>query len=185
MGQYWYPVNLDKREFVHPHRLGSGLKLGEQFGAHPGTGTALLILTAAYREKRGGGDPDLDENWYGYDRQSQIDKYPTSPAPMDPEYQMIARRTLGRWAGDRIAIVGDYAEDDDLLAEHNASTIYDRCIAEGEEPEYEVPEGPRYKDITNDVCRVIEHELNGEYVGDGWRKFECLWDRVEPAQEDK
>ena len=30
MGQYWKAVNLDKREFVHPHRLGCGLKLWEQ-----------------------------------------------------------------------------------------------------------------------------------------------------------
>ena len=30
MGQYWVVVNLDKHEFVMPHRLGSGLKLWEQ-----------------------------------------------------------------------------------------------------------------------------------------------------------
>ena len=29
MGEYWKPINLTKQEFVHPHELGCGLKLGE------------------------------------------------------------------------------------------------------------------------------------------------------------
>lgn len=29
MGEYWKPVNLTKKEFVHPHRLDCGLKLAE------------------------------------------------------------------------------------------------------------------------------------------------------------
>ena len=29
MGEYWKPVNLTRREFVHPHYVGNGLKLGE------------------------------------------------------------------------------------------------------------------------------------------------------------
>lgn len=29
MGEYWKPVNLDKRQQVHPHRVGDGLKLCE------------------------------------------------------------------------------------------------------------------------------------------------------------
>ncbi len=29
MGEYWKPVNFTKREFVHPHNLDCGLKLGE------------------------------------------------------------------------------------------------------------------------------------------------------------
>ncbi len=31
MGIYYKPVNLDKRQQVHPHRVGDGLKLGEWF----------------------------------------------------------------------------------------------------------------------------------------------------------
>jgi len=62
MGQYWKVVNLDKREYVSPHKLGAGLKLWEQVANHPGTGTALVILCAAQREVRGGGDLDMDEN---------------------------------------------------------------------------------------------------------------------------
>ena len=36
MGQYHLTVNLDKHEFIHPHQLGDGLKLGEQCGHSPG-----------------------------------------------------------------------------------------------------------------------------------------------------
>jgi hypothetical protein len=92
MGQYWYTVNLDKKEFVHPHALDCGLKLGEILHT-PVVGQALVLLCAAHHEERGGGD--------------------IQPNP-----------TVGRWAGDRIALVGDYAKDDDLAPEHNASTIY-------------------------------------------------------------
>ena len=130
MGQYWIPVNLDKKEFVDPHKLGCGLKLWEQLANHPGTGTALLILTAAMPERRGGGD--LKVNYI-----------------------------IGRWAGDRIAVVGDYAEDGDLPKEFQASEIYGQCIESGGE----------YKDITALVCKVIEKELDGKFEGDGWRNF--------------
>lgn len=29
MGEYWKPVNVTKHEYIHPHRLGCGLKLVE------------------------------------------------------------------------------------------------------------------------------------------------------------
>jgi hypothetical protein len=29
MGEYWKPVNVTRREFIHPHSLNNGLKLGE------------------------------------------------------------------------------------------------------------------------------------------------------------
>lgn len=67
---------------------------------------------------------------------------------------------IGRWAGDRIALIGDYAEDSDLTnAPIPASTIYGAC-RNGE-----------FRDITLDVCAVIEHELDGKFMGDGWRTF--------------
>lgn len=154
MGQYWYVVNLDKKEYVHPHQLGSGLKLWEQLANNPGSGEALVILCAAMPEARGGGDLDLDANWHGPERTGGPE------GPVISEYNEIARRTIGRWAGDRIALVGDYAEDSDLAPEHKASTIYNRCSVDGD-----------YTNVTTDVARVIEHELQGKYVGDGWKDF--------------
>ena len=129
MGQYWKPVNLTKREFINPHRLASGLKLWEIL-ANDHVGKALVVLTAAMPEPRGGGD--LQEN-----------------------------PTIGRWAGDQIAIIGDYAEDSDLASSPvPASEIYGLC---GE------PDG--FTDITDQVCAVIEKELEGKFVGEGWREF--------------
>lgn len=29
MGEYWLPVNVTKREYIHPHELGCGLKHAE------------------------------------------------------------------------------------------------------------------------------------------------------------
>jgi hypothetical protein len=158
MGQYWIPVNLDKREFVSPHKLGCGLKLAEQVGAEPGTGSALVILTAAMPQRRGGGDLDLNET--------------------DPK---VARRTIGRWAGDRIAIVGDYAEDSDLAAEHRASRIYGLCpMYEDEIRPADRDSGALFTDVSSDVARVIEHELGGVFSGNGWRDWRssqtALWD---------
>lgn len=127
MGQYWYPVNLTKKEFIHPHKLGTGLKLWEQVANPHGTGAALVVLCAAMPEARGGGD--IEPNEY-----------------------------VGRWAGDRIALVGDYADDADLPEEFMASTIYERC-------------GEDYTDITAGVCAVLERELDGTFVGEGWREF--------------
>lgn len=131
MGQYWKPVNLDKCEYIDPHKLGSGLKLREQFGTHPGTGVALLMLLAAMPEARGGGDPQ-----------------PNS--------------IIGRWAGDRVALVGDYTVDADLPEHPGVGDIYQRCCGSTE---------GAYTDITDAVCAMIEREFEGKFVGDGWRDF--------------
>lgn len=190
MGQYWIPANLDKKEFINPHRLGSGLKLWEQLANPPGVGAALIILCAAMPEKRGGGDFDLDENWHGPERTSGAE-----PGPMPEPYPAIAAKTIGRWAGDRIALVGDYAEDSDLPdCPVPASQIYHKCRPEYREVFNDDPEGCRYKmghgehegkymhleeinppeftDVSDLVCAVIEHELNGKFTGTGWRDFQ-------------
>ncbi len=85
MGQYHKIFNLDKKQLLHPHKFGDGLKLGEFGSSQMGTMTALAYLLAV-STGRGGGD---------YERGS----------------------LAGTWGGDRIAIVGDYAEKGDLLEE--------------------------------------------------------------------
>jgi len=154
MGQYWKPVNLDKHEYISPHKLGSGLKLGEQLGTH--VGSALIVLCAAMPECRGGGDFDLDSNFHGPER---TDAHCGS-APVNEDYNEVAKRTIGRWAGDRIALVGDYAKNSDLKPKDKASEIYRNCSEEG-----------TWTDVTEDVCRVIEHECQGTFQGEGWRDF--------------
>lgn len=162
MGQYWLAVNLDKQEFIDPHQLGVGLKLGEQVGSGHGTPDALFILVAAMRERRGGGDFDWDSNYYGSDRYTSGAKNPDmNGGKVNRKYNEIAKRTIGRWAGDRIAVVGDYSENEDLNTTPPFGEIYGLCR----------DDGTGWKDITPDVARVIEHEVGGTFVGDGWKEF--------------
>jgi hypothetical protein len=151
MGQYWLAVNLTKKELICPHTLGSGLKLWEQIAAHPSTGEALVILLAAMPEPRGIGDFDLTKNWHGPERVNM-----GTFGPMPKGYPKLAKSIIGRWAGDRIALIGDYAHATDLPKRFKADTIYGNSI---------------YKDISLDVAKVIEHELRGQYVGEGCRNF--------------
>lgn len=174
MGQYWIPVNLDKKEYLDPHKLGTGLKLWEQVANHPGTGTALLILCAAQPVMRGGGDLSLDTGREKYDE--------------------LAASIIGRWAGDRIALVGDYAEQSDLPPEYDADQIYGSAFCDDTEIG-EILERlqvraqtatadeqiviarqvrallQRWTDISDAVATVIEYELSGTYSGDGWRTW--------------
>lgn len=85
MGQYHFPVNLTKKQYLHPHRLGNGLKLMEFISASDGIPQAMILLLAC-SNGRGGGDFRGE----------------------DPE------GLIGSWAGDQIAIVGDYFEQEDM-----------------------------------------------------------------------
>lgn len=80
MGQYYYTVNLDKKEYLHPHRFGDGIKLME-FGSSGGSTMLGLAILLADGNGRGLGDL-------------------RSENPI-----------IGSWAGDRIVIAGDYADD--------------------------------------------------------------------------
>ncbi len=68
MGQYYKIVNIDKKQFLHPHTFGDGLKLLE-FGCNSmGVLTGLTILLAD-GNNRGGGDLRSDHpligSWVG------------------------------------------------------------------------------------------------------------------------
>jgi len=87
MGQYHKVFNLDKREFLAPHDMGDGAKLMEFGQSTGGTMTGLAVLLAT-SNGRGGGD-------------------------FRPANEADSTDIVGRWAGDRIAICGDYGEDTD------------------------------------------------------------------------
>ena len=64
MGQYYYIVNLDKKQFLHPHKFDDGLKLME-FGQSSG-GTLLgLTILLADGNGRGNGDIDSEDSIIG------------------------------------------------------------------------------------------------------------------------
>jgi len=81
MGQYFIIVNMTKKEFIHPHKFGDGLKLMEFGCSSNGTMTALALLL---RQSSEGGGGDF---------------------PCPEKYKIV-----GSWAGDKIVIVGDYDE---------------------------------------------------------------------------
>jgi hypothetical protein len=81
MGQYYKIVNLDKKQYMEPWTFDDGAKLLEFGMSAEGTMTALAILLA---DGNGRGGGDLNDE----------------PNPL-----------VGSWAGDRIVISGDYADE--------------------------------------------------------------------------
>lgn len=77
MGQYFFVVNLDRREYLAPLQLGCGAKLLE-IAANP----CLNVLAFLLRQSSETGGGDIRKPY----------------------------ANAGRWAGNRIAIVGDYDE---------------------------------------------------------------------------
>lgn len=78
MGQYHKVYNIDKKQFIHPHKIDNGLKLVEQIGFIRSTSTALFLLLS---NTDGDGD--------------SINMHPM----------------IGKWAGDRVVVQGDYADE--------------------------------------------------------------------------
>jgi len=89
MGQYFQAVNLDKREVVCPWCMGGGAKLWEWAANTQGSIFTLLLRKS---DEGGGGD------FYGYHKGCD------EGGPIRAPLSTIA----GRWAGDRVALVGDY-----------------------------------------------------------------------------
>jgi hypothetical protein len=156
MGQYHYIVNLSKQEFIEPHSLGVGLKAYDQLLNLPSTPSALFILLMA-SNGRGGGDLQLE-----------------------PESR---EKVIGRWVGDRIAVIGDYAQDDDIPGEweHPISSIYSLC-----------DEGV-YRDISALVRPILAQEFDVEYYQEEWfaklpdgeiERHESWYIRIISAVED-
>jgi hypothetical protein len=89
MGQYFTLVNLDKREYVCPWCIGGGAKLWEW-----AANTSSSVISLLIRKSDEGGRGD----YYGYRRGCG------EGGPIHGPLSSI----VGRWAGDRIALVGDY-----------------------------------------------------------------------------
>ncbi|MGI9255065.1 MAG: hypothetical protein ACR2J8_15080 [Thermomicrobiales bacterium] len=102
MGQYFLIINETKREYLHPHKLGSGLKFYEML--YGPIGNALLMLTR--RSNEGGGGDISDATAY---------------------YEESRDAIIGRWAGDKISVIGDYdASDLYAIAQRQYTDISDR-----------------------------------------------------------
>ena len=129
MGQYHFTCNLDKREFLDPFKLGSSLKLIEQMWNTPGTPVALYLLTAA-SNGRGGGDVNPEMNYDDIHNPNGV---------------------VGRWAGDRIATIGDYYD----LPNENGRSDSDRLKVN--EKEFLALWNHEYEDISDIVRECMNH----------------------------
>lgn len=127
MGQYYLIVNLDKKQFLHPHRCGDGLKLLEFGCSANGTLTALAVLLAD-GNNRGGGDLRSDN-------------------PI-----------IGSWAGDRIVVAGDYADEGKFTGDP-ARNLY--CMAKDE-----------YRDVSRQALRAMADDC---YIAEEMKKS-TLWE---------
>lgn len=155
MGQYHIVVNLDKKEFLDPHKLGDGLKLLEQMNSRGGVMAALWALLACSNGRGGGDIPD------GVEYELRGDPPQAAEVVPDPEYRRLAEEYIGRWAGDRIAVVGDYAEDGDLPPEFRAGRIYQDCL-EGK---------GGWRDISDQVLPIVERACAVRIEREeGWRR---------------
>lgn len=147
MGQYHVLVNFDKKEIIHPHTLGQGLKLWEQMWGPPGVPFALHILLAC-SNGRGGGDFHVD-------------------SPL-----------IGSWAGDRIAVVGDYAEDSDIKRWHIRAKAAYTNASEAHEAHGELTK-KGWRDISWDMATLMEQLFEGKFKihdyakdrEDGWMSW--------------
>jgi hypothetical protein len=155
MGQYHLPVNYRKKEFLSPHTLGVGFKQWEQIASMASVPQALYALLCTSNH-RGGGDLDGEEYY--------------------TKNGVNAAGVLGRWAGDPIAIIGDYSEDYDLPRRPYNEALWHYCceIRARQDPEYtpddEDPEDiaefqtgrkrfGKWTDITELVIPVLEKNL--------------------------
>lgn len=136
MGQYHKVVNYDKKEFIHPHNIGLGLKQGEQIGDIHATTGDIIFLLLSISNGRGGGD------------------VPTEGI----------EHLLGRWAGDRVLVVGDYTDPGDVTIEglDNAATLYG------------VDEDPEWTDISDEINVMIRKLWGIEVSGGGWHRREVV-----------
>lgn len=116
MGQYYKLCNIDKKQYIHPHKFGDGLKLMEFGQSGYGTMMGLAVLLAD-GNNRGGGDLRSENT------------------------------VVGSWAGDRIVITGDYA-DEGRFVDNSKKNLY--AIAEDE-----------YTDISVDVLYAL---LDDKYI---------------------
>jgi hypothetical protein len=64
VGQYYKVINVTKRQYLHPHKFGAGLKLMEFSGQRDSIGQALILLTCN-GNNRGGGDLRTDDPLIG------------------------------------------------------------------------------------------------------------------------
>lgn len=159
MAQIHMLVNLTKREFINPMRLGDeGTMMDAVYAAHekpPGGILHALANLTACPVARGGGD------------------FRVTPI-------------MGRWHGDRVLFVGEFAEATDFRTDdHEASAhdIYKLCLSPGDEdPDIGVPP---FADITEAVGIALAQGAKIVYHGAGSSITRSRWDDLDQDKQER
>jgi len=131
MGQYFILVNLDKKEYVSPWDIGGVAKLCEWCG-NPQAGVIPFLLAQ-------GPDDGVLGGYRRYLKEKETGEKQPHPA-------------WGRWAKDRIVLVGDYDDSD----------LYKKAQVEFENiSEWLVKEFNEFMgfDITKESCRFMRPDM--------------------------
>jgi len=107
MGQYFAAANLDKQEFICPWCLRGGAKLWE-WAANPQGSIFTLLLRKSTQS--GGGDYGTKPTTVAVDGDDPTSIATEVAKALAAEGQPFAAGDdiVGRWAGDRVVLVGDY-----------------------------------------------------------------------------
>lgn len=100
MGQYYLLCDLDAQEYIDPWEAGSGAKLWE---ICMNDVTRLLPYLLAQGANGSGGDPRIP--WGEFETEDGAVDWEAYHDALDEAFP-----NCGRWAGDRITVVGDYDE---------------------------------------------------------------------------
>ena len=154
MGQYYTAVNLDKKQILRPHNCNDGAKLME-FGLSSMGMMSCLAILLADGNGRGGGDlrghrcdgPCKGRGWL------EQGKGPGSMKPC-PVCEGCGTKAppeiVGSWAGDRVVITGDYADEGKFVSDtgDKEQNLYHNVYAEDSE----------YVDISLEAMRALAHD---------------------------
>lgn len=158
------PVNVTKREFIHPHKFGDGLKLLEFGCSSSGTLLGLAVLLAQANGKGGG---DLVARGSG-SSQRMIDV------------------VSGRWCGDRIVIASDYGDDGQLVSAEDEKEYpkslraeHKKLVAEAKAngkkpPDEDGGRSPRLYEVAHRCYKDISKEVLGAMMQDRYVREDLL-----------
>lgn len=108
MGEYFKIANIDRKEFIHPHRFGHGMKKWEVAVNAPGAISALAMLISTPAKVVG----RLSGSWAGdriimvgdYSAESKLyEEMEDDPSWKDISKEIIEELTSGdKWMADRM-----------------------------------------------------------------------------------
>jgi hypothetical protein len=145
MGQYYYVVNLTKKQFIDPSAFNDLLKLCEFVPYGKGTMMALGVLLCSGNGQGGG---DILSNAFVKEEKKYIKKEITTY----PDVSKFNSPLFGSWAGDQIVIAGDYDEHGKYLTE----TEIEKTLSEAKKQNEKSEGGDKEKKDEDYVINVYK-----------------------------